>query len=218
MININKKFAVIDFETTGLSPDQGDRAIEIGVALFEDNRVVDTYQSLMNPDVPVSSFIENFTGISQSMVNRAPSTSTVMHEAYEVIGDLPIVAHNASFDRKFYIAELNRIGKAYTNPFLCTMLIGRRLYPLSPNHKLATLAALNDISTDGHHRALSDAVMTSKLLATMSKDLEALYDNQTIDSQFLYRYQKTPKRSVKSCGRKSGTLMARNRRPAVFSY
>ncbi len=200
MIKISRKFAVIDFETTGLSPQQGDRAIEIGIAFFENNQIVDTYQSLMNPGVSVSSFIENLTGISQSMVAQAPSASTVMSEAFEFIGDLPIVAHNASFDRKFYISELDRINMSYTNPFLCTMLIGRRLYPHSPNHKLATLAARNEISTDGHHRALSDAVMTSKLLATMRKDLKALYDNQTIDSQFLYRYQKRSRLSVKSCG------------------
>ena len=197
-MKIDNKFAVIDFETTGLSPQQGDRAIEIGIALFDGFKVVDTYQSLMNPGVSIPYFIENLTGISQEMVEQAPTSSVVMLEASEVIGDWPIVAHNASFDRKFYIAELNRLGKSYSNPFLCTMMIGRRLYPLSPNHKLATLATLNKINTEGHHRALADAVMTSKLLGVMRKDLKSLYDNQPIDSQFLYKYQKTPKKSVKS--------------------
>ena len=128
-------FAVIDFETTGLSPHQGDRAIEIGVAVFDGDRVIDTYQSLMNPGVPVPYFIESLTGISQAMVERSPAASIVIREACEIIGDLPIVAHNASFDRNFYVAELGRIGRSYVDPFLCTMLIGRRLYPNSPNHK-----------------------------------------------------------------------------------
>jgi len=79
-------------------------------------------------------------------------------------------------------------------------LIGRRLYPTAPNHKLATLAAQNNINTTGHHRALADAVMTSKLLAVMRKDLMGLYDNQAIDSQFLHGYQKKSKNSVRSCG------------------
>ena len=182
-------FAVIDFETTGLSPQQGDRAIEIGVAVFDGDRVVDTYQSLMNPGVEVPYFIEELTGISQEMVEDSPASTTVMREVRAIIGDLPIVAHNASFDRNFYVAELEKIGRYYDDPFLCTMLIGRRLYPNSPNHKLATLAALNNINTAGHHRALADAVMTSKLLAVMRKDLMGLYDNQAIDSQFLHGYQ-----------------------------
>ena len=194
------KFAVIDFETTGLSPQQGDRAIEIGVAVFDGDRVIDTYQSLMNPGVEVPYFIEDLTGISQEMVEDSPASTTVMREVRGIIGDLPIVAHNASFDRNFYVAELEKIGRYYDAPFLCTMLIGRRLYPNSPNHKLATLAALNKINTEGHHRALADAVMTSKLLAVMRKDLMGLYDNQAIDSQFLHGYQKKSKNSVRSCG------------------
>ena len=200
MMGMTNKFAVIDFETTGLSPHQGDRAIEIGVAVFDGDRVIDTYQSLMNPGVPVPYFIESLTGISQAMVERSPAASIVIREACEVIGDLPIVAHNASFDRNFYVAELGRIGRSYVDPFLCTMLIGRRLYPNSPNHKLATLAAINQINTEGHHRALADAVMTSKLLAVMRKDLLRLYNNRTIDSQFLHEYQKKSKSSVRSCG------------------
>jgi DNA polymerase-3 subunit epsilon len=200
MMGMTSKFAVIDFETTGLSPQQGDRAIEIGVALFDGDRVVDTYQSLMNPGVEVPYFIEDLTGISQEMVESSPASTTVMREVREIIGDLPIVAHNASFDRNFYVAELSKIGRWYDDPFLCTMLIGRRLYPYSPNHKLATLAALNDINTQGHHRALADAVMTSKLLCAMRKELMGLYDNRTIDSQFLHDYQKKSKSSVRSCG------------------
>ena len=199
-MGMTDKFAVIDFETTGLSPHQGDRAIEIGVAFFDGERVIDTYQSLMNPGVEVPYFIEDLTGISQQMVDDSPASTTVMREVREIIGDLPIVAHNASFDRNFYLAELQKIGRYYDDPFLCTMLIGRRLYPTAPNHKLATLAALNNINTAGHHRALADAVMTSKLLAVMRKDLMGLYDNQAIDSQFLHGYQKKAKNSVRSCG------------------
>lgn len=190
-------FAVIDFETTGLSPQQGDRAIEIGIALFDGDKVVDTYQSLMDPGVAVPYFIESLTGISQAMVEQAPTASAVMREANDFVGDLPLVAHNASFDKKFYIAELNQLGMRYNNPFLCTMLIGRRLYPFSPNHKLATLAAINKISTEGHHRALADAVMTSKLLGAMRRDLRELYDDELIDSEFLYDYQKKPKKDCR---------------------
>jgi hypothetical protein len=146
MIDKTKKLAVIDFEAAGFSPQHG-RVIEVGIAFIEGDQIIDTYQSLMNPGISVSNFIESLTGISQSMVNQARSSSVVMHEACEVIGELPVVAPNASFDRKSFIDGLNRIGRRYIKPFLCTLLIGRRLYPLPPNHKLVTLASLNNINS-----------------------------------------------------------------------
>ena len=197
-------FAVIDLETTGLSPQQGARAIEIGVVITDGLKILDTYQSLMNPGVRVPPDITGITGISDAMVRSAPAIDTVMQEAAEFIGDLPLVAHNASFDRKFYERETQNIPMA-NSPFLCTMLIGRRLYPFSPNHKLATLARLNHISTSGHHRALADAHMTAQLLHCMIEDLEDLYANQRIDAAFLRKYQNTSKAGAKS---------VRSRKPA----
>ena len=197
-------FAVIDLETTGLSPQQGARAIEIGVVITDGLKILDTYQSLMNPGVRVPPDITGITGISDAMVRSAPAIDTVMQEAAEFIGDLPLVAHNASFDRKFYERETRYIPMA--NPlFLCTMLIGRRLYPFSPNHKLATLARLNHISTSGHHRAMADAHMSAQLLHCMIEDLEDLYANQRINAAFLRKYQNTTKARAKS---------VRSRRPA----
>ena len=70
--------AVIDFETTGLSPAMGDRATEIAAVILEDGKVVDRYQSLMNAGRRIPSFIENLTGISDAMVRTAPTAATVM--------------------------------------------------------------------------------------------------------------------------------------------
>jgi hypothetical protein len=138
--------AVIDFETTGLSPAQGDRATEIAVVLVQGGRVVDRFQSLMNAGVRISSFIESFTGISNAMVAAAPPAAQVMAEAARFVGNAPLVAHNAGFDRRFWQAELARVGPDATaahNPFACTMLLSRRLYPQAPGHKLGTLAAFS---------------------------------------------------------------------------
>jgi DNA polymerase-3 subunit epsilon len=203
MYSLAKSYAVIDFETSGLSANQGDRAIEVGVAIMEGNNLADTYQSLMNSGVNISYVISTLTGISQGMIDNAPPIANVMGEVYKFVGDLPLVAHNASFDRKFYISELSRIGIDFDSPFLCTMLIGRRLYPYSKNHKLATLAELNNINTTGQHRALADAIMTSKLLNVMSLDLEALHEGQLVDSAFLLRYQQRPKHAVKFSDKKA---------------
>ena len=94
--------AVIDFETTGLSPAQGDRATEVAAVIVEDGRVVDRYQSLMNAGVRIPAFIEALTGISNAMVRSAPPAGEVMREVSDFVGDIPIVAHNASFDAKFW--------------------------------------------------------------------------------------------------------------------
>ena len=64
---------VLDFETTGLSPTQGDRAIEIGAVRIENGQVTDKFQALMNPGFRVSSFIEQYTGITNQMLAKADS-------------------------------------------------------------------------------------------------------------------------------------------------
>ena len=191
--------AFIDFETTGLSPESGDRIIEVGIAVLHQGRIVDRYQSFVNPQVRIPHEVVALTGIDDAMVRPAPTADQVMHEVMEFVGKLPLVAHNASFDQRFMDCELKRIRRQRPNEFICSLRVARRVYPTAPNHKLATLAALNKINTEGHHRALADAVMTSKLLAVMRKDLLGLYDNRIIDSQFLHDYQKKAKCSVRSC-------------------
>ena len=108
--------AVIDFETTGLSPTMGDRATEVAIVLMDGDKVVGRFQSLMNAGVRISPFIESFTGISNAMVAAAPSAAEVMAEASRFVGDTPMVAHNASFDRRFWQAELTRAGKPPHSP------------------------------------------------------------------------------------------------------
>jgi DNA polymerase-3 subunit epsilon len=71
---------VLDFETTGLSPQYGDRAIEIGAVLIENNRVTDRFQSLMNPGFRISSFIESYKGINNDMVEAAPPCEEVIEQ------------------------------------------------------------------------------------------------------------------------------------------
>ncbi len=90
--------AVIDFETTGLAPAQGDRATEIAVVLVRDDKIVDRYQSLINAGRGIPPFIEHLTGITNAMVRDAPPAKQVMAEVADFVGTLPMVAHNANFD------------------------------------------------------------------------------------------------------------------------
>ena len=166
------RIAVIDFETTGMSPETGGRATEVAIVLTEHGRAVDRFQSLMNAGVWVPPFITGLTGLSNAMVRAAPDAASVMAEAARFVGDTPMVAHNAAFDRKFWQAELARLSLPAPQPFACTVLLARRLYPDAPNHKLGTLADWFALPRTGRaHRALADAEVTAELLARMLHDL-----------------------------------------------
>ena len=115
--------AVIDFETTGISPNMGDRATEVAIVLLEGGQVVDRFQSLMNAGVRVNSFITQLTGITNEMVQAAPPVEQVMCEAARFVAGRPMVAHNAAFDKKFWQAELARCGEDGAHPFACTLLL-----------------------------------------------------------------------------------------------
>jgi len=133
------------------------------------------------------------------MVQSAPPPKVVFPEVNEFVSKSALVAHNASFDRSFWNFERSRLGQSGETRFLCTMLMARRLYPWSHNHKLATLASVHRLPSSGrHHRALADASVTAHLLLRILTDLDELYPEQQIDSQFLARYQKRRKIDARS--------------------
>jgi DNA polymerase III subunit epsilon len=167
---------VLDFETSGMSPDRGDRAIEVGAVLIRGGMVFKRFQSLMNPGRRISPFIEAYTGITNNMLVHAPPPAQVMGEFFDFIGDFPLVAHNASFDRRFLDAELERIGRRRRQDFGCSLLVARRLYPEAPNHKLETLVRYKSLPIDGRfHRALADSEMTACLWLRMAEDLRSAW-------------------------------------------
>lgn len=167
---------VLDFETTGMSPQWGDRPIEVGAVRLENDLIVDRFESLMNPGFPITWFIEQLTGISNQLVAEAPPCEEVMKRFADWIGDTPLVAHNASFDRKFLDAELALLGRDRGNPMACSMLAARRIFPGAINHKLATLVQHCGIFTGGSfHRALADAEMTGHVWIAMTDAIKNAY-------------------------------------------
>ena len=192
--------AVIDFETTGLSPAMGDRATEVAVVVVDDGKIVDRYQSLMNAGARIPAFIEALTGISNAMIRKAPPAAEVMNVLAEFVGDVPLVAHNASFDSRFLDAEWLRINRQRQQEFACSMLLARRIYPVAPNHKLGTLVShLGLPSALRHHRALADAEMTAHLWLRMLSDIRQQYGLSAVPHEFLRTLQKTPKAQMNSC-------------------
>lgn len=192
-----KSVIVLDFETTGLSPNMGDRAIEIGAVKLVDGVVEDTFQQLMNPGFRVSGFIANYTGITNSMLSAAPSCDEVMAEFVDFIGNDNLVAHNASFDKRFLDAELERINARYSGQFACSMLIARRLIQDAPTHKLGDLIRHKQIEHDGvFHRALADSEMTAKLWMVMVNELEQHIADPSFS--FMQKISRTKKDSISS--------------------
>ncbi|MCC4118744.1 3'-5' exonuclease [Aromatoleum toluclasticum] len=192
--------AVIDFETTGLSPAQGDRATEVAAVILEDGKIVDRYQSLMNAGVRIPAFIESLTGISNQMVRGAPPAAQVMREVSDFVGNRPLVAHNASFDSKFWDAELARIERSRQQEFVCSLLLSRRIFPLAPSHKLGALVEYANLPVAGrYHRALADAEMAASLLLSLEGELRERHQVSDVSVELLRRIQRVPKGQLKRC-------------------
>jgi DNA polymerase III subunit epsilon len=184
---------VLDFETTGMSPDRGDRAIEIGAVKLVDGQVTERFQGLMNPGLRVNSFIEGLTGISNETLADAPACAVVMSGFADFIDGYDLVAHNACFDRRFLDAELARIGRDYSGEFACSMLAARRVYREAPDHKLGTLVAYNGITATGtFHRALADAEMTAGLWLGMLRDITARHEFADIPFALMQELGRVP--------------------------
>ncbi len=198
--------AVIDFETTGMSPAQGARATEIAAVLVQDGQIVGRFQSLMNSGAWVPPFIEQLTGISNQMLAAAPSARAVMREVLQFTRGFPLVAHNAAFDRSFWRAEA-QAADCEADPahdFACTLLLSRRLYPLANNHRLGTLAALHQLPHSGRaHRALADAQTTAHLLLRLQHDVGQRFAKQLagapVTHALLGQLQRTPRHQLERC-------------------
>lgn len=189
--------AVLDFETTGLSPTCGDRPTEIAVALVRGGVIVDRFQSLMNPGRWIPFEVTSLTGITNDMVAAAPSVAKVMREAARFVGRHPVVAHNASFDSRFWKAELDNLSIPTGHPFACTMLLSRRLYPRFPNHRLGTLVDLLDLPKAGRaHRAMADAEMTSHLWCRIGRDVTDIHGVGDVSHDMLTKVQRAPRARV----------------------
>ncbi len=189
---------VLDFETTGLSPNQGDRAIEIGAVRIENGQITDRFQELMNPGRRISGFIESYTGITNSMLSSAPPCSEVMPRFAEFIDGYNLVAHNASFDKSFLDSEMRLVPSAcYTGQFACSLLAARRIYQTASSHKLGNLVRHANIPADGEfHRALYDSEMTAKLWLAMLTRIAPQADTSQIPFATMQKLSTVPKSKV----------------------
>lgn len=166
-------FVVFDLETTGAKTPPC-RITEIGAFRVSNGKIVDEFQTLVNPETAIPSFITQLTGISNQMVRTAPKFRDVAHDFLDFIGDACLVAHNASFDLRFLNYEIGRMYAAYRvpNAHLCTVQLSRKLLPDVENHRLKTLAEYFSVALVNHHRASDDARATAHIFVNFLGELE----------------------------------------------
>jgi DNA polymerase-3 subunit epsilon len=190
-------FIVFDFETTGLSSAHGERVTEVGAVSIQNGKVVDQFSSLMNAGVTISAFIEAYTGITNQMIQDAPPAHEVMTRFAKFIEGSPLVAHNASFDRKFLDAEFARVGQDRSQDICCSMRVARRVYPHAPNYKLGTLAEYTGVDVDGRrHRALTDAMMTAGLWMKMIEEISGRFGLGHVPMKLMQAIEKIHTKSL----------------------
>ena len=197
LFNQTAPIIVLDFETTGLYPDNGDRVIEIGAVMLRDQEIIDQFQSLINPGYFVSREIEAITGITNAMLSGAPAAPEVMEKFVKFIDTHPLVAHNASFDQHFLETELGHFGKKRPLNFGCTLRIARRLYPDVINYKLETLVRYKEIPVNNQfHRALADAEMAASLWVKIIEDLKSQFGFEHVSFDLMKKIGKMNKENA----------------------
>jgi DNA polymerase III subunit epsilon len=158
-------FVVVDLETAAPRPSP-DAIIEIGAYRMRGRRIVDSFESLLRPSVPIPRFVAKLTSITDEMVAQAPLIKDVLPTFRAFLGEAVLVAHNAQFDQSFLDFEFRRLfGIGLLNPLLCTLRMSRSLLPSLKRRRLDLLAEYFGLSTAGRHRGLGDARMAAELLS-----------------------------------------------------
>ncbi len=163
---INGDIIVFDIETTGLSRDL-DRITEIGAVKLNNMQIVDRFQTFVNPERPIPANITELTGITDEMVEDAPSEKEALERFIAFAGKGVLVAHNADFDTSFIKIACDRQGISYDIRYADTLKLCRAALPNLKNHKLDTVANEYKLGGFNHHRAIDDAEMLAKIFISL---------------------------------------------------
>lgn len=163
LIVAEKNYIVLDTETTGFDPSKNE-LIEIAAIKYENYNKIDEFQTLIKPNEPISSYIQHLTGITNEMVENAPSIEDVLPKFLDFVGNTVLVAHNAHFDINFlYDNVLRYCNLILNNDFIDTLRLSRKFFPQSDSHSLAAMCDMLEITNRNAHRALSDCQATNEL-------------------------------------------------------
>ena len=163
IVDPNQEYVVVDVETTG-GRGENHRVTEIGAVKVRGGKIIDKFQTLLNPQRAIPTNITRLTGISASMVADAPLFADIADDFAAFMGDSIFVAHNVDFDYRFIASEFGRIGRPFRHAKLCTCASMRRLFPGQKSYSLDSLSRQYGIPLQQHHRAMCDAEAATELL------------------------------------------------------
>lgn len=167
-------FSIIDIETTGGSSKR-DRITEIAVYVYDGEKIVDEFQTLINPERSIPYFISSLTGIDDDMVKHAPKFYEVAKKIIEITKDTVFIAHNVGFDYNFIREEFKTLGFEFKMKKLCTVQLSRKILPGMDSYSLGKICKNLNIEIKGRHRAAGDALATVKLFEILlAKDQNTL--------------------------------------------
>lgn len=161
-------YIVLDFETTGLSPLEN-KIVEIGAIKIENGKIIDTFETLVNPQVPIPPFISNKINITDNMVKDKPKLEDIFNNFILFLEDYPLVIHNAKFDMSFLIQNAKNFNINIKNKAFDTVSGAKKLFPELKKYNLAFLCKHFNISNPNAHRAMSDVMATHFLYEILYK-------------------------------------------------
>lgn len=159
-------YAIVDIETTG-SYAAGNGITEIAIVIHDGEKVLDFYETLVNPHRPIPYFIRSLTGINEEMVAHAPSFKEVAEHIYRLLQDKVFVAHNVNFDYSFVKHHLSDAGFELNTKKLCTVRLARKIVPGLRSYSLGKLCHQLGIDLANAHRAGGDAMATAELFSLL---------------------------------------------------
>lgn len=162
------EFAIVDIETTGGAAKHGG-ITEIAVLIHDGESIIREYQTLINPEQAIPTYITGLTGIDNFMVRHKPTFAAIQDELWELLNDRVFVAHNVSFDYGFLREAFLKEGRELKSPKLCTVRLSRKVYPGMKSYSLGRLCESQKIQIEARHRAMGDAKATAILFDRMIK-------------------------------------------------
>jgi DNA polymerase-3 subunit epsilon len=162
----NLEYAIVDIETTGGNASHS-RITEIAIIIHDGTKVIDRWETLVNPQKEIPTAIFALTGITNEMVRQAPAFDTISDKVFELLSDRVFVAHNVNFDYSFVRHELERAGLKWTAKKLCTVRAARKIKPGMDSYSLGRLCDSLGIELDNRHRAGGDADATAILFTRL---------------------------------------------------
>ena len=162
------EFAIVDIETTGGAAKHGG-ITEIAVLIHDGESIIREYQTLINPEQAIPTYITGLTGIDNFMVRHQPTFEAIQDELWDLLNNRVFVAHNVSFDYGFIREAFLKVGRELKTPKLCTVRLSRKVYPGMSSYSLGRLCESQKIQIEARHRAMGDAKATAILFDRMIK-------------------------------------------------